>query len=236
MFSSLTLPAPPVAAAPGAWRARTWARLSALWHAQRSPQAIVCVLAVWLLATANWALWGRLAQADGHTGSALLLCLRFAALVLPGTVLLMGLTAWPRGMKPVWVLLLVVAACAQHFMLSYGVVIDPVMVRNVLQQAGLAVLWLDNQAGCKGVCERVPHASTEDALATPAARRLCDGEECLDDLMLEGLDARIAALPAERRQRGVVGPVPCDLRCRCTNPGSYGHRACTRCSCLRVGR
>ena len=31
---------------------------------------------------------------------------------------------------------------------------------DVLQRAGLAVLWLDNQSGCKGVCSRVPHAST----------------------------------------------------------------------------
>ena len=27
---------------------------------------------------------------------------------------------------------------------------------DVLQRAGLAVLWIDNQAGCKGLCERVP--------------------------------------------------------------------------------
>ncbi len=75
---------------------------------------------------------------------------------------------------------------------------------DVLQAAGLAVLWLDNQAGCKDVCTRIPNASAYDSL-TPAQRRaLCDGEECLDDVMLEGLDARIAALPAERRARGVV--------------------------------
>jgi lipid A ethanolaminephosphotransferase len=33
---------------------------------------------------------------------------------------------------------------------------------DVLYRAGLAVLWIDNQAGCKGVCARVPHASTLD--------------------------------------------------------------------------
>lgn len=71
---------------------------------------------------------------------------------------------------------------------------------DVLQRAGLAVLWLDNQAGCKGVCDRVPNTSTT-ALTHPT---LCPEGECLDEIMLDGLDQRIAALPAERRARGVV--------------------------------
>ena len=71
---------------------------------------------------------------------------------------------------------------------------------DVLQRAGLAVLWIDNQAGCKGVCARVPNASALD-LKIPG---LCDGGECLDPAMLDGLDARIAALDPERRARGVV--------------------------------
>lgn len=71
---------------------------------------------------------------------------------------------------------------------------------DVLQRAGLAVLWVDNQAGCKGVCERVPHVSTQGQ-ADPA---LCPGGECLDEIMLRGLDQRIAELPAERRAKGVV--------------------------------
>lgn len=77
---------------------------------------------------------------------------------------------------------------------------------DVLQAAGLAVLWLDNQAGCKGVCARVPNQSTENAFApaAEAARALCAEGECLDRVMLAGLDERIAALPAERRARGVV--------------------------------
>lgn len=75
---------------------------------------------------------------------------------------------------------------------------------DVLQASGLAVLWLDNQAGCKGVCVRVPNASAYDTLDAATKAKLCDGEECLDDVMLKGLDERIAALPAERRARGVV--------------------------------
>ena len=36
---------------------------------------------------------------------------------------------------------------------------------DVLQAAGLAVLWLDNQAGCKDVCTRIPNASAYDTLS-----------------------------------------------------------------------
>jgi lipid A ethanolaminephosphotransferase len=75
---------------------------------------------------------------------------------------------------------------------------------DVLQASGLAVLWLDNQAGCKDVCTRVPNASAFDGLDAATKKALCDGDECLDDVMLENLDARIAALPAERRAKGVV--------------------------------
>ncbi|WP_422584499.1 phosphoethanolamine transferase [Polaromonas sp.] len=71
---------------------------------------------------------------------------------------------------------------------------------DVLQHAGLAVLWLDNQSGCKGACDRIPTVDTSQ-LKVPG---LCDGGECFDEVMLQGLDARIAALPAERRAKGVV--------------------------------
>jgi lipid A ethanolaminephosphotransferase len=72
---------------------------------------------------------------------------------------------------------------------------------DVLQHAGLAVLWLDNQpGGCKGVCDRVPTADTS-ASKDP---RYCAGGECLDGVLLEGLDARLAALPPQKRARGVV--------------------------------
>jgi lipid A ethanolaminephosphotransferase len=71
---------------------------------------------------------------------------------------------------------------------------------DVLQHAGLAVLWINNQSGCKGVCDRTPHVTTAD-LKVPG---LCENGECFDEIMLRDLDQRIAALPAERRARGVV--------------------------------
>ena len=71
---------------------------------------------------------------------------------------------------------------------------------DVLQRAGLAVLWLDNQSGCKGVCERIGQVITR-TLEVPG---LCAGGECLDEVMLHGLDQRIAALDPARVARGVV--------------------------------
>jgi len=71
---------------------------------------------------------------------------------------------------------------------------------DVLHHAGLAVLWIDNQSGCKGVCERVPQALTKE-LKHPT---LCKDGECFDEIMLQQLDERIQALPAERRAKGVV--------------------------------
>ena len=71
---------------------------------------------------------------------------------------------------------------------------------DVLQHAGLGVVWIDNQSGCKGVCDRV----TEIGTARLADAQLCPGGDCQDTIMLRDLDAHIAALPPERRARGVV--------------------------------
>ncbi|MDR0226856.1 MAG: phosphoethanolamine--lipid A transferase [Burkholderiaceae bacterium] len=379
------------------------------WSAPRSAQSVVLLLSLWLLATTNWALWLRLPHLEGYDGSLTALTLRLLPLGLGGILMLLSLTAWPRGMKPLWIALLVVAGCAQYFMIAYGTVMDSGMVGNIMQtdwressdlfnpkllvqlllvaglptvwlvqlpiirprrtmqtmlrtvallaaallllaisvfasyrelapvvrnnlwmrhmlnpvspvlatldaalkpilrpnrpfasiaagatlgatyaaerkpplfvivvgetaraanwglngygrdttpelarrkvlnwsnvtscgtstresvpcmfshlgragfykskvdydnlvdvlyNAGLAVLWLDNQAGCKGVCERIPNASTADRLDTAEGKALCSSDgECLDGIMLSGLDKRIAALPADRRERGVV--------------------------------
>jgi lipid A ethanolaminephosphotransferase len=63
---------------------------------------------------------------------------------------------------------------------------------DLVQRAGMAVLWLDGQSGCKGVCDRVPHVDA------------CANDDCLDETLLQGLDERIAALPADARARGVL--------------------------------
>jgi lipid A ethanolaminephosphotransferase len=374
------------------------ARLRMAWSAPRSPQAVVLVLSLWLLATSNWALWLRLPHLEGYEGGLASLVLRLLPLGLGGILLLLSLTAWPRGMKPLWIALPWIAGAAQYFMInnilqtdlressdlfnpqlllqlllvaglptawllrlrirrprtslqtvlrtlallaaavlllaasvfvsyrelapvirnnlwmrhmlnpvspvlaSLDAVLKPILrpkrpfasiaagatlgatyaaerkpplfvivvgetaraanwglngyardttpelarrkvlnwsnvtscgtstresvpcmfshlgregfykskvdydnLVDVLYNAGLAVLWIDNQAGCKGVCERIPNTSTADRLDTPDGKALCtpDGE-CLDGILLSGLDERIAALPRERRERGVV--------------------------------
>ncbi len=78
---------------------------------------------------------------------------------------------------------------------------DSENLMDVLQHAGLAVLWIDNQAGgCKGVCDRIPNVNTSE-LKDP---KLCANGECLDEILLSGLDERLAALAAQKRQKGVV--------------------------------
>ncbi len=57
-------------------------------------------------------------------------------------------------------------------------------VLHVLARAGFKVLWRDNQSGCKGVCEGL----AEQRLSSAAVPGLCDGERCLDDILLHGLE------------------------------------------------
>lgn len=71
---------------------------------------------------------------------------------------------------------------------------------DVLQHAGLAVLWIDNQSGCKGICDRVANASTSKLKVSP----YCDGGECHDEVMLHELSSRLAQLSAEHRAKGTV--------------------------------
>jgi lipid A ethanolaminephosphotransferase len=71
---------------------------------------------------------------------------------------------------------------------------------DVLQRAGLAVLWIDNQSGCKGTCDRVPNANTK-ALKVP---EFCSTGECLDEIMLHELPQQLAALDPAKRAKGTV--------------------------------
>jgi lipid A ethanolaminephosphotransferase len=69
---------------------------------------------------------------------------------------------------------------------------------DVLRHAGLAVLWVDNQSGCKGVCDHVAHVDSHRD--NPA----CADSECLDISMLAQLDRHLASLPAEQKAKGTV--------------------------------
>ncbi len=76
---------------------------------------------------------------------------------------------------------------------------------DVLQRAGLAVLWIDNQAGCKGVCNRVAHAKASDfAIKTPPPpNSLCHGRECLDEALCTAWMSGSQPWPEAQRLRGV---------------------------------
>lgn len=61
-------------------------------------------------------------------------------------------------------------------------------ILHVLARAGFSVQWRDNQSGCKGVCDGI----AEVRLSAAAVPGICDGERCLDDILLHGLDQVLA--------------------------------------------
>lgn len=61
---------------------------------------------------------------------------------------------------------------------------------DVLQRAGISVLWRDNNSGCKGVCNRVPYEDVSH-LDVPT---LCADGECHDEVLLHNLQAYLDKL------------------------------------------
>lgn len=60
-------------------------------------------------------------------------------------------------------------------------------VLHVLNRAGVQVHWLDNQSGCKGVCDGLPQAFTKDR-----GPQGCPAQGCLDDRLIEDLPNRLS--------------------------------------------
>ena len=60
---------------------------------------------------------------------------------------------------------------------------------HVLDHAGIATLWRDNQSGCKGVCDGLETERLDDA-QDPG---LCNGTRCVDEILLKELQARTAS-------------------------------------------
>jgi lipid A ethanolaminephosphotransferase len=65
-------------------------------------------------------------------------------------------------------------------------------VLDIAQRAGVAVRWIENQTGCKGVCDRVPNE-----LAQPYHPASCSEGECLDETLLHALDALLPRTGAD---------------------------------------
>lgn len=61
---------------------------------------------------------------------------------------------------------------------------------DIIQRAGLSVLWNENDAGCKGACERIPNQDMT-ALNLPG---MCIKGECYDEVLFHGLEEYIKQL------------------------------------------
>lgn len=64
---------------------------------------------------------------------------------------------------------------------------------DVIQRAGVTVLWNENDGGCKGACDRVPHQDM-NALNLPGQ---CIDGECYDDVLFHGLEDYINNLKGD---------------------------------------
>jgi lipid A ethanolaminephosphotransferase len=71
---------------------------------------------------------------------------------------------------------------------------------DVLTRAGYHVMWIDNQSGCKGLCDRIPSVRTSQLSLNTSE---CSQGECMDAVLLpvlkEQLAKRHAAAPADRQ-------------------------------------
>ncbi|MEW5757504.1 MAG: phosphoethanolamine--lipid A transferase [Pseudomonadota bacterium] len=77
---------------------------------------------------------------------------------------------------------------------------------DVLTHAKIDVQWLDNNSGCKGVCNRVAHESVS-SLQVP---EVCRTDECYDEILLRSLQQHLAKAQGDSvivlHQKGSHGP------------------------------
>ncbi|MCS2150434.1 phosphoethanolamine transferase EptA [Scandinavium manionii] len=64
---------------------------------------------------------------------------------------------------------------------------------DIVQRAGINVLWNENDGGCKGACDRVPH---QDMTRLNLPGQCIDGE-CYDDVLFHGLEDYINNLKGD---------------------------------------
>lgn len=58
---------------------------------------------------------------------------------------------------------------------------------DVLTHANIPVLWRDNDAGCKGVCDRI----TYEEFSPAGNASLCEDGQCFDEILLQDLEQKI---------------------------------------------
>lgn len=64
---------------------------------------------------------------------------------------------------------------------------------DIVQRAGIQVLWNDNDGGCKGACDRVPH---QDMTAMKLPGQCIDGE-CYDEVLFHDLEKTIDSMQGD---------------------------------------
>lgn len=89
---------------------------------------------------------------------------------------------------------------------------NPAKARNrdnlidVLTRTGIDVIWLDNNTGCKDLCNR----ATFESLASSNDSSLCDDNECLDEVLVKALKERLPGLQRDTvlilHMKGSHGP------------------------------
>ena len=99
----------------------------------RSPRTIALWLALWLADRRQPRALARALPHRRRDVPAFVAALGVFVVVVAAISALMLLTAWGRWMKPVWIAILLAAGVAQHFMLTYGVVMDTTMLANTAQ-------------------------------------------------------------------------------------------------------
>ena len=64
---------------------------------------------------------------------------------------------------------------------------------DIIQRAGIQVQWNDNDGGCKGACDRVPH---QDVTSLNLPGQCIDGE-CYDDVLFHDLEKTIDSMQGD---------------------------------------
>lgn len=64
---------------------------------------------------------------------------------------------------------------------------------DIIRHAKVAVRWMENDGGCKGVCARIPTLE----FASDSNSEHCDGEYCRDEVLLENMQAELAMLEGQ---------------------------------------
>ncbi|MGL5007821.1 MAG: phosphoethanolamine transferase [Plesiomonas sp.] len=71
---------------------------------------------------------------------------------------------------------------------------------DILHHAGVSLLWKDNDGGCKGVCDRIPHEMIKPLASDPE----CNGSTCYDGVFLETFDQDIKQLEKNGKTDSVL--------------------------------